>query len=475
MKKIISILFIVFVLNSCNQENKLTPEEAKQIAKEAYIYGFPLAINYKTMYNYVVNENSPEYKGEFNYLACDARVFTPKDKTIVTPNSDTPYCMFWGDMRTEPLVITIPEMESNRFYEFQLIDLYSHNFAYVSTIENGNVPGNYLIAGPNWKGDMPKGIDKVIRCETNFLFCVIRTQLFNSSDLERVKEIQSKYKFKPLSDFLGTPAPKSIQLTNFPDWNEGDQFDINVFKHINFMLSLTETHPSEKKLMKRLAKIGLGTSGIFDINQFSPKIQKAMEEGVNEGFAEMEAFIKKYTSDPLASGKIFGTRAFLKESAAKNYNLPNAYILRAVAAQTGIYGNSVKEAMYPTYFVDSEGQPLDASTNNYQIIFPKGQLPPVSAFWSLTMYDGKTQLLIENPLDRYLLNSTMMDQFVIEEDGSLTLYVQKESPGNELETNWLPAPNGSFYSTLRLYGPEEAALTGQWVNPPMVRVQQNNN
>lgn len=130
-----------------------------------------------------------------------------------------------------------------------------------------------------------------------------------------------------------------------------------------------------------------------------------------------------------------------------------------------------QKKQYPTYFGDSEGQPLDASTNSYQIIFPKGQLPPVSAFWSLTMYDGKTQLLIENPLDRYLLNSTMMDQFVIEEDGSLILYVQKESPGKELETNWLPAPNGSFYSTLRLYGPEEAALSGQWINPPLVKVQ----
>ena len=465
-----ALLLVLFA--NCNRQKALTPEEARTIAKEAYVYGFPLVVNYKTMYLYAVNPNSPEYKGGFNYLACAARVYTPQDKAIVTPNSDTPYCMYWGDMRTEPLVLTVPEMEKNRFYQVQLIDLYTHNFAYVGTVSKGNVPGNYLITGPGWNGDVPKGIKEVIPCETSILFSIIRTQLFNPQDIARVKEIQAKYKFQPLSAFLGTSAPQAAPAVTFPDWNEGDQFDANAFEYVNFVLSFTETNPDEKELMKRFAKIGVGTSDAFDLNQFRPEIQKGIKEGVQDGFAEIEEFIRKYASDPLASAKIFGTREFLKESAAKNYGLANFYVLRAVAAHTGLYGNSGKEAMYPTYFTDSDGQVPDAAKNNYQITFAEGELPPVNAFWSLTMYDGRTQLLIENPLNRYLLNSTMMDRLIMGKDGSLTLYIQKDSPGKKLEPNWLPAPDGPFYLVLRLYGPQDAALSGEWVNPPLVNVQQ---
>jgi len=214
----------------------------------------------------------------------------------------------------------------------------------------------------------------------------------------------------------------------------------------------------------------LGTQDKFDINTFSPEIQKAIEEGVKEGFSAIEKFAKNASADPLSSAKIFGTRAFLKKSAKNNYNLDEFFIMRAVAAHMGLYGNSGDEAIYPTYLVDALGAPFDASQNNYTLTFKKGELPPVKAFWSLTMYDGKTQLLIDNPLNRYLLNSPMMDGFVFTEDGSLTFYIQKESPGKKLESNWLPAPDGPFYATLRLYGPKKEALEGKWVNPPLVKV-----
>ncbi len=235
------------------------------------------------------------------------------------------------------------------------------------------------------------------------------------------------------------------------------------------MMSLVKTPKEEQALMKRFAKIGLGTEGKFDIKKFSPEIQKALEEGAKEGFAEMEEFVKEHTSDPLVSAKIFGTRAFLNKSAKENYKLDDLFMIRAVAAYRGIYGNSGEEAIYPTYLVDAKGTPFDASKNSYTLTFKKDELPPVTAFWSLTMYDGKTQLLIDNPINRYLLNSPMMEQFVFDEDGSLTLYVQKESPGKELEANWLPAPDGPFYAILRLYGPKKEALEGKWVYPPLVK------
>ncbi|OEU61954.1 MAG: hypothetical protein BA867_13530 [Desulfobacterales bacterium S5133MH16] len=234
-----------------------------------------------------------------------------------------------------------------------------------------------------------------------------------------------------------------------------------------------KTPQEEQALMKRFAKIGLGGEDKFDIKKLSPEIQKALEKGAKEGFDVIVEFGKKASSDPLASAKVFGTRAFLNKSAEDNYKLDDLFMIRAVAAQMGIYGNSGAEAIYPTYLVDSQDNRLDASQSKYTLTFKKGEFPPVTAFWSLTMYDGKTQLLIDNPLKRYLLNSSMMEQFVFNKDGSLTLYVQKDSPGKKLESNWLPAPDGPFYAVMRLYGPKTEALEGKWVNPPLVKGSKN--
>ncbi len=196
----------------------------------------------------------------------------------------------------------------------------------------------------------------------------------------------------------------------------------------------------------------------------------SLKDGAKEGFGELEVFIGDYGNDPLASAKIFGTREFLTSSAKDNYDLERPDLPRSVAAHMGLYGNSGAEAIYPTYLVDTDNQPLDAATNSYTLTFAKGKFPPVKAFWSLTMYDGMTQLFIENPLDRYLLNSNMMDQFSLEADGSLVFHIAKESPGEELKGNWLPAPDGPFYMVLRLYGPDTEALDGQWTPPALIRV-----
>ena len=193
-----------------------------------------------------------------------------------------------------------------------------------------------------------------------------------------------------------------------------------------------------------------------------------MKAGVEAGKARIQAFLAEHVNDPTTSGKIFGTRAFLTNSATQHFGLDKPDLLRAAGAQAGLYGNSALEALYPTYFTDADGEPLDASKHSYTLTFAADALPPVKAFWSLSMYDGKTQLFIENRLDRYLLNSAMLDEFERGEDGSLTLYIGSEAPDDGLEANWLPAPEGPFYLVMRLYGPEDSALDGRWV-PPQVK------
>ena len=464
------LLFTVFVCESCTQKQmKVTPEEAKQIAKEAYIYGFPLVVNYKTMYMYAINENSPEYKGKFNEMSCEARLFTPEDKAVVTPNSDTPYCMFWVDLRDEPQIISVPDVEADRYYSFQLIDLYTHNFAYLGTLTTGNNAGKYLFKTEDWEGQVPDGINDVITCETDLFFVVVRTQLMDKDDMENVRRIQNSYKIQGLSAYLGEGLSQKAMKDDFPEWNEGDQFTSEAFKYLDLMLNLTNPVESEKELREKFARLGIGTDKGFDMDRYNEDVQTAIEDGVKDGFKEIEAFIAEYAADPLVSAKIFGTREFLTESARKNYQMDNFYVLRAAAAHLGLYGNSGFEAIYPTYLMESPGVPYNAAKNKYTLTFGKGQLPPVKAFWSLSMYDGKTQLFIHNVLDRYLLNSNNMDEFIFNKDGSLTLYIQKDSPGEELEPNWLPAPDGPFYCTMRLYGPKEEALSGEWTNPQMVK------
>ena len=425
-----------------------------------------MVMNYKTMYEYTVNTNSPDYKGPFNEVTCEARLFTPEDKAVVTPNADTPYCMFWMDLRSEPLVLSVPGMEAKRYYSFQLIDLYTHNFAYIGNLTTGSEAGRYLLAGPGWEGEKPEGIDDVIRAETNAIFNVTRTQLFGPDDLENVQAIQGQYELQPLSAFLGQTAPAPSAVPNFPEWDEGSQFDERFFGYLDFVMDLLgKPGPGEGALWQNLAKLGIGPGMDFRLDALSPEHAAALKAGVKDGFAEIEAFIASNANDPRASGKWFGTRSFLDESARDNYGMDKPDMLRAAGAHAGLYGNSAKEAIYPTYFTDADNEPLDASKQSYTMTLQKDALPPVKAFWSLTMYDGKTQLFIENPLDRYLLSSEMMEQFKQEEDGSLVLHIGTDSPGPDLESNWLPAPAGPFYLVMRLYGPEKVALEGRWTPP----------
>jgi hypothetical protein len=466
----VSLMIGLLCACGANGPDAVTPEDAEAIAKEAYVWGFPMVMNYKTLYNYAIDASNPEYKGPFNQVSCEARLFTPDDKAVVTPNADTPYCMFWLDLRAEPMLLTVPEVAPDRYYSFQLIDWYTHNFAYVGTLTTGNDAGSFLIAGPQWRGEVPEGVDDVLRSETDLVFIVVRTQLFGPDDLDEVAAIQSAYAVQPLSGALGTEAPPVPPMPEFPAWEEGAQFDERFFGVLDVAMDLLGTPaPGREDLWERLGRLGLGPGHDFNFASLPPDVQEALKAGREAGMADIGAFIQAHSNDPLTGGRIFGTRTFLADSASEFFGLENADLLRAAAAHVGLYGNSADEAMYPTYRTDADGLPVDGGAHRYTVTFAPDQLPPVKSFWSLTMYDGPTQLFIHNPVDRYLVNSAMMSDFRFDDDGSLTLLVQKDPPEDAWMANWLPAPDGPFYMTLRLYGPEPEALDGTWAPPPAVR------
>jgi hypothetical protein len=455
---------------SCNNESGPVREGVsnKDAYQEAYIYGFPLLAAYKAMYEFNVDKTNSQYKGPFNSLVNEARVFTYKDTSIVTPNSDTPYSMVQMDLRAEPVVICVPKIEKSRYYSVQLADLYSQTYGYIGSRATGNDAGCYMVSGPGWNGQTPDGIKKVFASETQFSLVIFRTQLFSPNDMPNVVKIQSGYKVEPLSAFTHQTPPPAQPLPDFPKFTE-EAFKLDFPTYLNFLLQFCPTVPAETALRAKFAALGIEAGKPFDLTKLSEVQKGELGLGVKSGFDEISKQSKSIGKDinGWSVGAAFGDRAF--------YN--GNYLLRAGSALAGIYGNDAVEAMYPQAKTASDGQPLDGSQHNYTLTFATGQFPPVNAFWSVTIYDGKSQLLIQNPINRYLINSPMLSGMKKNQDGSVTIYIQKDAPIGDKKANWLPAPNDTIYMVMRLYWPKETPPSilppgsGTW-QPPAIQLAQ---
>jgi len=442
--------------------------ETKAIAEEAFIYGLPIVMNYAVMQEFAIDRNSGQFKAPFNTIWNDAAVFTYKDTAVVTPNSDTPYSMVWLDLRSEPVVISVPAVPKTRYYSVQFVDGNAYNYGYIGTRTTGTEAGDYLVVGPDWKGEKPPGIGKVFQSTTPFSLTIFRTQLFNPDDMPNVVKVQAGYKVQPLSAFLKKPAPAAAPRIDFlPATTQG--IKDNFYAYLDAALEFVPVTPETRELRGRLASIGIGPGKSFDFKDLSLEHKAAIGLAMKEG----DDKVAKYLASGMKNingwevGSLFGDSAF--------YN--GDWLKRAAAAKAGIYGNDSVEAMYPVTRTDVAGKTLDGSKHDYTITFPPGQLPPVNSFWSVTMYDGKSQFLIKNPINRYLINSPMLPDMKKNPDGSLTLYIQKDSPGKDKEANWLPAPDGSIYLVMRLYWPRTEAPSilpagsGSWQPPGIVQAK----
>lgn len=442
-------------------DSALTPQQVREIAKDAYTYGFPMVDMYRIENAYAVNKNSGQYLGDWNQIHSIARVFTPADTTVQTPNSDTPYSFLPTDLRTEPLVLTVPPIEANRYFSLQFIDSYTYVYDLLGSRTTGNGGGTYLLAGPGWKGEKPAGVDKVIQTDTDFGLVLYRTQLFDPADLYNVKKIQAQYQVQPLSAFEKKPAPTPAPAVDFitPLTPEEEKTSLDFFKVLNFTLKYAPVLPSERELRERFATIGIGPDGDFDPAKLSDEQRTAIEGGMADAWAELHTFqTEQLQTGKVNSGQLFGSAEQLNGN----------YLYRFAGAVMGILGLPGAEAMYFPMTNDSAGAPLNGA-NNYTLTFAEDQLPPVKAFWSVTMYKLPEILLVDNPIDRYLINSPMLPNLVRNPDGGITIYLQHASPGPEKEANWLPTPAGDFQMILRTYWPEKAITDGSWTPPKVVK------
>lgn len=462
MKKILFITLVLIAVFSCkNKEESLNNEvagniaitksadSAKAIAKEAWIYSFPLATNYRSMRLYALDKSYPDYAGGFNKFKHYDKIFTPSDTAVITPNNDTPYSWAILNLADEPVILEVPEVK-DRYYSFQLVDLYTFNFAYVGSRATGDKAGKYMIAGPDWKGEKPAGIDKVLQSETNLVTLLGRTELkMAPGDIENVKKLQSQYKLTLLHEFTKEAAPVHKEFTlPYPEFRQSDLGSAAFIGLANNLLQYTSINPDEKDLRAKFAKIGIVPGKKFDPTDYTSEVLKAITQAAQEAGKELEEGTNKLTN----ATDLFGTRE----------ELIGDYTKRALGAAAGLFGNTKEEAIYIGTSSDKANKPL-LGKNKYVIRFPKGQTPKAKYFWSITLYELPSRYLVNNPINRYSIGDRTTG-LKYEPNGDLLIYIQNEAPKGK-ESNWLPAPKNAFYYLIRIYGPDESILNGTWKAP----------
>ncbi|UVC07586.1 DUF1254 domain-containing protein [Rhizobium sp. TH2] len=421
----------------------VTPEEARAVAKEAYVYAFAPIASYGTWSKQATLPDAPEYIGGFNVFRHYSDAYTPENRDVVTPNNDTPYSWAWLDLRAEPMVLSVPAVPHDRYYVMQLIDLFTYNFGYVGVRATGFDAGSYIIAGPGWNGEKPANVNQVIKAETDIVGILGRTSLNGKEDIPNVKAIQAGYKLEPLSQFLKVPAPEPASAIAFPPYSHVKASSHDFIGYLNFLLQFAQpTVPEERSLMARFAGIGIAPGKPWDAAKVDPELLKAIDAGVEDAKAEM-AQVAKTT---LSSNGLFGSRDVLKGN----------YMIRAMGAEKGLYGNSIEEAWYGGFVGDGSQQTM--------LHFTADTLPPAKFFWSLTLYALPDRFLYANPLERYSIGDRTKD-LKYGADKSLTIYLGHKSPGKDKEANWLPTPEGKYSLVARIYGPDKSAMEGSWKLP----------
>ena len=445
-------------------QEELSPTEAADIAEEAYIYAFPMMENYRTMYTQAVDRTAPGYVAPFNELVSKTELLGPEFKEIVRPNNDTLYSFAWLDVRAQPIVITIPEVK-DRYYSVQLVDMFTHNFAYLGTRATRGEAGSYVVAGPRWEGSKPGDAKGVFRSESNFVYCIIRTEVDGPDDVAAVVELQKQYRLTPMNVFLGrSRVPVATGIT-FPGYDASKAKSASFIDLLNFLLTQVVIPPEEEELMARFAGIGIRPGALSASRGLSAGLRNAIDEGAGRAMVALERAAAKPSELQGITLRTDHGWEGIDGLFGPGEAMRSKYLVRAFAAMMGLYGNDAIEAYYPVGNSDAGGDPLDGSKHDYVMRFEKDEMPQVEAFWSMTMYSLPDQLMVANPIHRYSIGDRSKLEYG--EDGSLTIYVQRASPGREKESNWLPAPNRRFSLQFRMYLPKPEALDPLYLPPPV--------
>jgi len=440
----------------------ITDQEARAIGVEAYLYFYPLVTMDITRRQITNVEPGKEFgKGPMNSFVSAPEYPPANFKAVVRPNFDTLYSSAWLDLTREPMVVSVPDT-GGRYYLLPMLDMWSDVFASPGWRTTGTQAGNFLVAPPGWTGTVPAGLTR-IAAPTPFVWIIGRTKTDGPQDYDAVHKIQAGYKVTPLSQWGKASRPAAVRVDPTVDMKTPPKTQVDTmsaqkyFSYAAELMKLSPPHLTDQPIVARMQRIGIVAGNSLQFDGLDPVVQQALASAPQDAQALMKW--KLPTLARVANGWVMNTDTM---GVYGTY-----YLKRALVAQEGLGANLPEDAIYPLNLVDDTGKPLDG-TNRYTLHFDKTSLPPVGAFWSITLYDAEG-FQVANALNRFALSSWM--PFRYNPDGSLDLYFQHESPGQDKEANWLPAPIGGFNLTMRLYAPKSDALIGKWNPPPVMKVQ----
>lgn len=440
-------------------EGPVSEEEARDIAVEAYVYFYPLVTMDVTRRQATnVEAGKAPGRGPMDTFV-HFRAFPGANfKDVVRPNFDTLYSSAWIDLTGGPMVVSAPDT-GGRYYLLPMLDMWSDVFAVPGKRTTGTGAGHFALIPPGWRGELPAGVERV-DAPTPYVWIIGRTQTNGPKDYEAVHKVQDGYTLTPLSGWGQTPKPVEVKVDPAVDMKTPPLAQVNgmkgadYFRHAAELLKVNPPHVTDQPIVARMKRIGLNAGESFDPEKLDPAVRRALEAAPAAALAAMER--KLPTLARIVNGWQMNTDTM---GVYGTY-----YLKRAIVAMVGLGANLPEDAIYPLCITDADGRPLNGD-NRYVLHFSKEELPPVDAFWSLTMYDaGGFQAA--NSLDRFAIGDR--DELKYNADGSLDLYFQHDDPGAGKTSNWLPAPKGPLGLTMRLYGPRAEALDGRW-NPPAVK------
>ncbi len=448
---------------------------AYTLGVQAYIYSYPWVFLTEIRYAWVVaNEPKKELANyaPINQFWHGLNITGTEWQSGGGPNNDTLYSTSILDLSKEPIILSHPDM-GERYFTFELGSATSDNFAYIGNLTTGSKAGNFALVGPDWKGTLPEGVQlpsqslgtKHIGAEakspTNYAIIAGRTGVLGKEDVPAVNKLQAQYKLTPLS-LWGKPdakLPPADHKVTKPFDRESDP--LADWKTINREMTANPPLAQHAALLDMFKTIGIGPGQ--DVTAMDEATQRGLVRAAKDG----RAMVTKIGSSG-GSGKIINGWAYPPATMGSAGYFNDITTMSTIQCAMGIISNDSTEAVYINTEKDGEGKPLTGA-NNYTLKFDAGALPPVDEFWSLTMY-GLDRNLVANPIDRYNIGS-LMGGFEMADDDSLTLYIQRESPGKEKESNWLPSPEGAFWLVFRTYGPQKPLIDQTWIMPPLEKAK----
>jgi hypothetical protein len=445
--------------------------DAEQVkdAAAVYVYGYPLVYDLKEVASSVAGGGSLPMQAPYNRFAYARRLLGPETR-FVSPNNDTLYVVAQCDVRQGPLVLHVPDT-GDRYYVLQFIDAWTNNFAYIGRRATGTAEAEYLLTDRDYDGPVPDGMT-VVAAPTGVFTIGGRVQVNGEADLPAVHALQDQFTLTPLAVRAGGPAPAEVAGVPKPDPRVREE--LRWWDQFRVALTAFPPPAADKQFVALAERFG-ATAAESPYADPDPGLAEVLIAGQQAGQAKIEALAKgggdtpggwtsalhlfDYNLDHLGLGTID----------APEWKLPDrarAYVTRALAARAGLWGNHGYEAYYAFVWTDENGQPLHGASR-YELRLESP--PPVDAFWSLTMYDVPDFYLVANPIDRYSIGDRTPG-LQTSPDGSVTVYLQADSPGPDREANWLPTPAGAFRPIMRMYQPQQPVLDGTYVLPAIRKV-----